>query len=234
MRLILLGPPGAGKGTQARLICETCSIPQISTGDMLRAAVAAGTPLGRMAQSIMAAGELVSDDIVIGLVKERVARPDCEAGFLFDGFPRTIPQAEALLEAGIDIDRVIEMQVDDDEVVRRITGRRVHEPSGRVYHVLFNPPRIPDTDDETGEPLTQRGDDGEETVRERLQVYRRRTEPLVRFYTELSREGRVAYRAVSGIGDVDTVRHDMLSALRDDSALQGDQSRLPSRGVAWD
>ena len=218
MRLILLGPPGAGKGTQARFICEACGIPQISTGDMLRAAIAAGTPLGRMAQSIMAVGDLVSDDVVIGLVKERLAQPDCEAGFLFDGFPRTIPQAQALLDAGIDIDRVIEMQVDDEEVVRRITGRRVHEPSGRVYHVLFNPPRVPDTDDETGEPLTQRGDDREETVRDRLEVYRRQTEPLVRFYTELSRAGSVAYRAVSGVGDVDTVKHGMLEALRDDSA----------------
>lgn len=218
MRLILLGPPGAGKGTQARFICEACGIPQISTGDMLRAAIAAGTPLGQMAQSIMAAGELVSDDVVIGLVKERLAQPDCEAGFLFDGFPRTIPQAQALLEAGVDIDRVIEMQVDDDEVVRRITGRRVHEPSGRVYHVLFNPPRIPDTDDETGEPLAQRGDDREETVRDRLEVYRRQTEPLVRFYTELSRTGPVAYRAVSGVGDVDTVKRGMLEALRDDPA----------------
>ena len=216
MRLILLGPPGAGKGTQARFICETCGIPQISTGDMLRAAISAGTPLGRMAQSIMATGELVSDDVVIGLVKERLAHPDCEAGFLFDGFPRTIPQAEALLEAGIDIDRVIEMQVDDDEVVRRITGRRVHEPSGRVYHVLFNPPRVPDTDDETGEPLTQRDDDREQTVRDRLEVYRRQTEPLVQFYTELSRKSAVAYRAVSGVGDVDAIRHDMLRALRDD------------------
>ena len=150
MRLILLGPPGAGKGTQARFICETFGIPQISTGDMLRAAIAAGTALGRMAQSIMESGELVSDDIVVGLVRERIAQPDCEAGFLFDGFPRTIPQAEALLEAGVEIDRVIEIQVDDDEVVRRITGRRVHEPSGRVYHVKFNPPRVP-----TG--MTKRG-----------------------------------------------------------------------------
>ena len=218
MRLILLGPPGAGKGTQARFICEACGIPQISTGDMLRAAIAAGTPLGRTAQSVMAAGELVSDDIVIGLVKERLAQPDCAAGFLFDGFPRTIPQAEALLEAGVQIARVIEMRVDDDEVVRRVTGRRVHEPSGRVYHVLFNPPRVPDRDDETGEPLTQRGDDKEETVRERLAVYRRRTEPLVHFYTELSRTSPLEYRAVNGVGDVASVKRDMLEALGDDSA----------------
>ena len=217
MRLILLGPPGAGKGTQARFICETCGIPQISTGDMLRAAIAAGTPLGRMAESVMARGDLVSDDIVIGLVKERIAQPDCEAGFLFDGFPRTIPQAEALLEAGVEIDRVIEMRVDDDEVVRRITGRRVHESSGRVYHVLFNPPRIPDRDDETGEPLTQRGDDKEETVRERMAVYRRQTEPLVRFYTELSRTAPLEYRAVNGIGDVDSVKRDILKGLGDGS-----------------
>ena len=218
MRLILLGPPGAGKGTQARFICEACGIPQISTGDMLRAAIAAGTPLGRMAQSVMAAGDLVSDEIVVGLVKERLAQPDCDAGFLFDGFPRTIPQAEALLEAGIDIDRVIEMQVEDDEVVRRITGRRVHEPSGRAYHVLFNPPRVPDVDDETGEPLTLRSDDREETVRDRLEVYRRQTEPLINFYTELSRKGPVTYRAVSGVGEVDTVKQGMLQALRGDSS----------------
>ena len=216
MKLILLGPPGAGKGTQARFICDTCGIPQISTGDMLRAAIAAGTPLGRMAESVMDAGKLVSDDIVIELVKERLAQPDCEAGFLFDGFPRTIPQAEALLEAGVEIDRVIEMRVDDDEVVRRITGRRLHEPSGRPYHVLFNPPRIPDRDDETGEPLTQRGDDKEETVRERLAVYRRQTEPLVHFYTELSRTAPLEYRAVNGVGDVANVKRDMLEALGDD------------------
>lgn len=213
MRLILLGPPGAGKGTQARFICESCGIPQISTGDMLRAAIAAGTPLGRMAQSIMESGELVPDDVVIGLVRERIAQPDCEAGFLFDGFPRTIPQAEALSEAGVEIDRVIEIQVDDDEVVRRITGRRVHEPSGRVYHVQFNPPRVPDRDDETGEPLTQRADDAEETVRDRLAVYRRQTEPLVTFYTELSRTTRLEYRAVDGAGDVDSVKRDVLKGL---------------------
>ena len=213
MRLILLGPPGAGKGTQARFICESCGIPQISTGDMLRAAIAAGTPLGRMAQSIMESGELVPDDIVIGLVRERIAQPDCEAGFLFDGFPRTIPQAEALREAGVEIDRVIEIRVDDDEVVRRITGRRVHEPSGRVYHVKFNPPRVPDRDDETGEPLTQRADDAEETVRDRLAVYRRQTEPLVTFYTELSRATRLEYRAVDGAGDVDSVKRDVLEGL---------------------
>ena len=213
MKVILLGPPGAGKGTQARFVCDARGIPQISTGDMLRAAIAAGTPLGRTAQSVMAKGELVSDDIVIELVKERLAQPDCEAGFLFDGFPRTIPQAEALLEAGIEIDRVIEIRVDDDEVVRRITGRRVHEPSGRPYHVLFSPPRIPDRDDETGEPLTQRGDDREETVRERMAVYRRQTEPLVHFYTELSRTARLEYRAVNGVGDVDSVKRDILEGL---------------------
>ena len=215
MKVILLGPPGAGKGTQARFICETCGIPQISTGDMLRAAIAAGTPLGRMAESVMARGDLVSDDIVIGLVKERIAWPDCEAGFLFDGFPRTIPQAEALLEAGVEIDRVIEMRVDDDEVVRRITGRRVHEPSGRVYHVLFNPPRVPDRDDETGEALTQRADDAEETVRDRLAVYRRQTEPLIHFYTELSRMGPLEYRAANGVGEVDSVKREVLDSLGD-------------------
>ena len=213
MRLILLGPPGAGKGTQARFICDTCGIPQISTGDMLRAAIAAGTPLGRMAQSVMARGDLVSDEIVIGLVKERLAQPDCAAGFLFDGFPRTIPQAEALLEAGIEIERVIEMRVDDDEVVRRITGRRVHEPSGRVYHVVFNPPRNPERDDETGEPLTQRADDREPTVRDRLAVYRRQTAPLIDFYTALSRTTSLEYRAVNGVGDVASVERDMHKAL---------------------
>ena len=213
MRLILLGPPGAGKGTQAQFICETCGIPQISTGDMLRAAIAAGTALGRMAQSVMQRGDLVSDDIVIALVKERIAQPDCEAGFLFDGFPRTIPQAEAMLEAGVEIDRVIELQLGDDEVVRRITGRRVHEPSGRVYHLLFNPPRVADRDDETGEPLTQRGDDEEGTVRDRLDVYRRQTEPLVDFYRQLSRTTSLAYRAVDGAGDVDGVRRNILKAL---------------------
>ena len=213
MKLILLGPPGAGKGTQARFICETCGIPQISTGDMLRAAIAAGTPLGRMARSIMDSGELVPDDIVIGLVRQRIAQPDCEAGFLFDGFPRTIPQAEALIEAGVEIDRVIEIQVDDDEVVRRITGRRVHEPSGRVYHVQFNPPRAPDRDDETGEPLTQRADDAEETVRDRLAVYRRQTEPLVKFYTGLSCATRLEYRAVNGAGAVDSVKREVLEGL---------------------
>ena len=180
---------------------------------MLRAAIAAGTPLGRMAQSVMARGDLVSDEIVIGLVKERLAQPDCAAGFLFDGFPRTIPQAEALLEAGIEIERVIEMQVDDDEVVRRITGRRVHEPSGRVYHVVFNPPRNPERDDETGEPLTQRADDREQTVRDRLAVYRRQTEPLIDFYTALSRTTSLEYRAVNGVGDVASVERDMRKAL---------------------
>ncbi len=213
MRLILLGPPGAGKGTQAQFICETCGIPQISTGDMLRAAIAAGTALGRMAQSIMERGDLVSDDIVIELVRERIAQPDCETGFLFDGFPRTIPQAEAMLEAGVEIDRVIELQLGDDEVVRRITGRRVHEPSGRVYHVLFNPPRVADRDDQTGEPLTQRGDDEEGTVRDRLDVYRRQTEPLVHFYRELSRTTSLAYRVVDGAGEVDDVRRNILEAL---------------------
>jgi len=184
MRLILLGPPGAGKGTQAAHICSKLGIPQISTGDMLRAAVKAGTELGLKAKEKMDAGDLVSDDIIIGLVKERIAEADCANGFLFDGFPRTLAQAEAMQEAGVDIDAVIEIAVPDDEIVRRMSGRRVHLPSGRTYHVIFNPPKVDGKDDVTGEDLIQRDDDNEETVRNRLATYHEQTEVLTKFYRE--------------------------------------------------
>src|SRR5881394_735553 len=182
MRLILLGPPGAGKGTQAQFIREKFGIPQISTGDMLRAAVKAGTPLGVAAKKVMDAGQLVSDDIIIGLVKERFKQPDCANGYLFDGFPRTIPQAEAMKAAGVDLDFVLEIDVPDDEIILRMSGRRVHPASGRSYHVKFHPPKAAGKDDATGEPLVQRDDDREETVKKRLEVYRSQTRPLVDYY----------------------------------------------------
>jgi len=182
MRVILLGAPGAGKGTQAKFIMEVCGIPQIYTGDMLRAAVKAGTPLGLKVKDIMSTGALVSDDLIIDLVKERIAQDDCKDGFLFDGFPRTIPQAEALHASGVDIDHVIEIFVGDEEIVARLSGRRMHEASGRVYHIMHNPPKREGVDDETGEPLIQRPDDREETVRNRLSVYHTQTEPLVGYY----------------------------------------------------
>ena len=211
MRLILLGPPGAGKGTQAAFIKDHFGIPQISTGDMLRAAVKAGTPLGVAAKKIMDAGQLVSDDLIIGLVKERLKEPDCAKGYLFDGFPRTIPQAEALRESGVAIDYVLEIDVPEDEIVTRMSGRRVHEPSGRTYHVKFNPPRVPGKDDATGEDLIQRADDREETVRKRLEVYRAQTRPLVDYY---SRPGAgPKYRRVAGVGAVEEIRARVLSAL---------------------
>lgn len=216
MRIILLGAPGAGKGTQAQFITEKFGIPQISTGDMLRAAVKAGTPLGLQAKDIMAAGKLVSDDLIIALVKERIAEPDCANGFLFDGFPRTIPQAQALLDADITIDHVLEIAVDDEEIVKRLSGRRVHEGSGRVYHVIYNPPKEEGVDDVTGEPLMQRGDDTEETVRKRLAVYHEQTEPLVGFYRELaerSPESAPKYSKVMGIGSMDEIREKVLEAL---------------------
>lgn len=213
MKVILLGPPGAGKGTQARFVCEAYGIPQISTGDMLRGAIAAGSPLGRQAKAVMDAGELVSDDIVVGLVAERIAAPDCVGGFLFDGFPRTIPQAQAVVDADIAIERVVEIALADEEVIRRIAGRRIHEPSGRVYHVDFNPPRVDGRDDETGEPLVQRDDDREATVRERLAVYRRQTAPLVDFYRELSGRSPLEYRSVDGMGSVAGIRDEVLRAL---------------------
>jgi adenylate kinase len=206
MRIILLGPPGAGKGTQAQFIMQRYGIPQISTGDMLRAAVKAGTELGLKAKAVMDSGALVSDDIIIGLVKERIAQPDCAKGFLFDGFPRTIPQAEALVAAGVDLDHVVEIAVDDEEIVGRMSGRRVHEASGRVYHVVNNPPKREGVDDVTGEPLIQRVDDKEETVRKRLQVYQDQTRPLVAFYSGMQSAKAPKYHRIHGVGSVDNIR----------------------------
>lgn len=216
MRLILLGGPGAGKGTQAGYITEHFSIPQISTGDMLRAAVEADTALGRQAKSVMDAGGLVSDDLILGLVKERIARPDCAAGYLFDGFPRTIAQADALKAQGVRIDFVVEIAVDDDEIIRRMSGRRVHLASGRTYHVEFNPPKEEGKDDVTGEELIQREDDREETVRKRLEVYHEQTEPLIAYYRSWQETGDEAapkFVRIDGIGDVERVRDDILTAL---------------------
>lgn len=207
MRIILLGAPGAGKGTQAQYITERFGIPQISTGDMLRAAVKAGTPLGLAAKKVMDAGQLVSDDIIIGLVKERIQEADCNNGFLFDGFPRTIPQAEALNEAGIEIDYVLEIAVADDEIIKRLSGRRVHPGSGRVYHVTYNPPKAEGKDDATGEDLVQRDDDKEDTVRKRLSVYHDQTAPLVDFYKNLAEQGnaKTRYCRVEGVGSVEDI-----------------------------
>jgi adenylate kinase len=213
MRLILLGPPGAGKGTQAQFICEQFSIPQISTGDMLRAAVKAGTELGLKAKQVMAAGELVSDDLIIGLVKERIQQPDCVNGFLFDGFPRTIPQAEAIVEAGIVIDHVLEIAVDDEEIVQRLSGRRVHEASGRIYHITHNAPQQEGLDDVSGEPLMQREDDREDTVRNRLNVYHAQTAPLIDFYCSPGSENAPAYHRVKGVGSVDEIKNQLIVAL---------------------
>jgi len=217
MRLILLGAPGAGKGTQAAFIRERFSIPQISTGDMLRAAVKAGTPLGVAAKKVMDAGQLVSDDIIVGLVRERLKQPDCGRGYLFDGFPRTIPQAEALKSARVALDYVLEIDVPDEEVIARMSGRRVHPASGRSYHVKFNPPRVAGKDDQTGEALVQRDDDREETVRRRLEVYRRQTRPLIDYYGRWSAAGDAAapkYRKISGLGSVEEIRQRVLAALR--------------------
>lgn len=216
MRLILLGGPGAGKGTQAAFLTERCSIPQVSTGDMLRAAVREGTPLGKQVQKVMEAGELVSDDLIVDLVRERVSQPDCHDGFLLDGFPRTIPQAEALRGAGIDIDYVVEIVVDDEEIVRRMSGRRTHLASGRTYHVIYHPPRQAGKDDVTGEPLVQREDDREETVRNRLAVYHQQTEPLVDFYAGWEQSGDArAPRLVriDGVGSVQAIRDRVFEAL---------------------
>lgn len=217
MRIILLGPPGAGKGTQAEFIRSRLGIPQISTGDMLRAAVAAGTELGLKAKDIMAAGGLVSDELIIALVKERIAASDCREGFLFDGFPRTIPQAQAVEAAGIAIDRVVEIDVADEVIVKRLAGRRVHQASGRVYHLEHNPPRNPGVDDVTGEPLVQRPDDCEDTIRNRLRVYHEQTEPLVAFYQDqVARhpDGPTRYRRVDGVGSLDAVQARLIEALQ--------------------
>ena len=213
MRIILLGPPGAGKGTQARFICDAFSIPQISTGDMLRAAMKAGTPLGRQVQEVVDSGALVSDDIIVALVQERIAEPDCGGGFLFDGFPRTIPQAEALQAAGVPVDAVVEITVPDTEIIKRMSGRRIHPGSGRVYHVDFNPPATPGTDDETGEPLIQREDDAEDRVRYRLDIYRQQTQPLIAFYRDLAESTELRYVAVSGSGTVEAIQGKLASAL---------------------
>ena len=221
MRLILLGAPGAGKGTQAKFICEKFGIPQISTGDMLRAAVKAGTPLGIEAKKVMDAGGLVSDDIIIGLVKDRLKQPDCEKGYLFDGFPRTIPQAEAMKEAGVAIDYVLEIDVPFDAIIERMSGRRVHVASGRTYHVKFNAPKVENTDDETGEPLIQRDDDKEETVRKRLDVSSQQPRPLVDYSPDWAAKGdasaKVAppkYRKIAGVGDVDKITARGFEALK--------------------
>jgi adenylate kinase len=215
MRLILLGPPGAGKGTQAQYICDAYGIPQISTGDMLRAAVKAGTPLGRQVKKVMDSGALVSDDIIIALVKERIAQPDCANGFLLDGFPRTIVQARALIDADVELDGVLEIEVPAEEIVKRLSGRRVHEKSGRVYHVIYNPPKVENRDDETGEALVQRKDDAEATVRQRLSVYHDQTYPLVDFYSKLAaKNDGVRYAKVRGIGSVEEIRDAVLAKLK--------------------
>lgn len=217
MRVILLGAPGAGKGTQAQYICKEFGIPQISTGDMLRAAVKAETPLGLAAKEVMDAGRLVSDDIMIGLVKERLEQPDCANGCLFDGFPRTIPQAEALRDSGVDIDHVVEVAVDDEEIIERMAGRRVHLASGRTYHIIYNPPKKDGFDDETGEPLIQRDDDQESVVRDRLSVYHEQTEPLIHFYTSWVKTdpaGAPSMNRIQGVGQVEEIRDEILKALK--------------------
>lgn len=217
MRLILLGAPGAGKGTQATFIKEKFNIPQISTGDMLRAAVKAGTPLGLAAKKLMDAGALVSDDVIIGLVKERIKESDCQHGFLFDGFPRTIPQADAMKEAGVGIDYVVEIDVPDEAIVERMSGRRSHPASGRTYHVKFNPPKVAGKDDITGEDLVQRDDDKEETVKKRLEVYHNQTKPLVKYYVDWANSGTAGapkHVFVNGLGDMNNIKDEIFSALK--------------------
>lgn len=217
MRLILLGAPGAGKGTQATFLCQKYGIPQVSTGDMLRAAVKAGTPLGIEAKKVMDSGGLVSDDLIIALVKERIAQPDCAKGFLFDGFPRTIPQAEAMRAAGVKIDAVLEIDVPHEAIIERMSGRRTHQPSGRTYHVKYNPPKVAGKDDVTGEDLIQREDDKEETVKKRLEVYQSQTRPLVDYYSQWAATGDAQaprYRRISGTGSVDEITARALQALR--------------------
>ncbi|MFG6456175.1 adenylate kinase [Roseateles sp. BYS96W] len=216
MRLILLGAPGAGKGTQAAFICKQFGIPQISTGDMLRAAVKAGTPLGLQADAVMKAGALVSDDLIIALVKERIAQADCAGGFLFDGFPRTIPQADAMKAAGVKLDYVLEIDVPFDAIIERMSGRRSHPASGRTYHVKFNPPKVDGKDDVTGEDLVQRDDDKEETVKKRLDVYSAQTRPLVDYYSQWAATGDASapkYRRIAGVGSVDEITRNALAAL---------------------
>ncbi len=216
MKLILLGAPGAGKGTQATFICQKFGIPQISTGDMLRAAVKAGTPLGVQAKTVMDAGGLVSDDLIINLVKERITQPDCANGFLFDGFPRTIPQADAMKAAGVQLDYVLEIDVPFDAIIERMSGRRSHPASGRTYHVKFNPPKVEGVDDVTGEPLVQRADDQEETVKKRLDVYSAQTRPLVDYYSVWAKADPMAapkYCAISGTGNVDEITARAFAAL---------------------
>ncbi len=216
MKIILLGPPGAGKGTQAAAITGRYAIPQVSTGDRLRAAAKAGTPLGLAAKKVMDAGQLVSDDIIIALVKERLKAPDCAKGYLFDGFPRTLGQAEAMKQAGVAVDHVLEIDVPEDEIVLRMSGRRVHPASGRSYHVKFNPPKTPDRDDVTGEPLIQRADDLEATVRKRLDVYRRQTQPLVEYYTRWAATGDARaprVHRISGLGSIEEIRARTIAAL---------------------
>lgn len=216
MKLILLGAPGAGKGTQATFICKKYGIPQISTGDMLRAAVKAGTPLGLEAKAVMESGGLVSDDLIINLVKERIAQPDCANGFLFDGFPRTIPQADAMKAAGVALDFVVEIDVPFSAIIERMSGRRSHPPSGRTYHITFNPPKVEGVDDVTGEPLVQREDDKEETVKKRLDVYSAQTRPLIAYYSEWAAkdpENAPKYRTVDGVGDVDAIEARVIAAL---------------------
>ncbi len=217
MKLILLGAPGAGKGTQANYIKEKFNIPQISTGDMLRAAVKAGTPLGVAAKKIMDAGGLVSDDIIINLVKERIKEADCANGFLFDGFPRTLPQAEAMKQAGVNIDYVVEIDVADQEIIKRMSGRRVHTASGRTYHVVFNPPKVAGKDDVTGEDLVQRPDDVEETVKKRLSVYHDQTKPLVNYYSSWEKSGEAnapKCMKIPGVGSVEAIRDKIFAALK--------------------
>ncbi len=216
MRLILLGAPGAGKGTQATQICQKYGIPQISTGDMLRAAVKAGTPLGLAAKKVMDSGALVSDDIIIGLVKERITQPDCANGFLFDGFPRTIPQADAMKAANVRLEVVLEIDVPDSAIIERMSGRRVHQPSGRTYHIAFNPPKVAGKDDVTGEDLVQRVDDTEATVRHRLDVYQQQTRPLVGYYTAWAATGDAdapRYRKIDGTGSVEAITQRAFAAL---------------------
>ena len=214
MKLILLGAPGVGKGTQAQFITETYQIPQISTGDMLREAVKAETPLGLKVKAVMDRGDLVTDDIIIALVKDRISQPDCENGFLFDGFPRTIPQADALVDQGIDLDAIVEIAVPFDEIIKRMSGRRVHPGSGRTYHVEYNPPSKEGVDDETGEPLIQREDDQEDTVRDRLKVYEEQTSPLVAYYQAKASSSQLQYFSIEGQGTVVEIKEKVLDALR--------------------